>query len=107
MQAEIYDKVHVETNGGKYEGTLMPSQTDRIVLKLKNGYNIGLKKESAIITLLEKKEEKSQGMKMFPLKKKKVKASQHFNSFNRGHHSKQDRLPHGSCYFTIFSRRHP
>ena len=56
MQAGIYDKVHVETNDGKYEGTLMPSQTDRIVLKLKNGYNIGLKKESAIITLLEKKE---------------------------------------------------
>jgi glutamyl-tRNA(Gln) amidotransferase subunit D len=58
MQAEIYDKVHVETNGGKYEGTLMPSQTDRIVLKLKNGYNIGLKKESATITLLTKKEER-------------------------------------------------
>jgi glutamyl-tRNA(Gln) amidotransferase subunit D len=61
MQAEIYDKVHVETNGAKYEGTLMPSQTDRIVLKLKNGYNIGLKKEPSIITLLEKKEEKKPG----------------------------------------------
>ncbi|MCX9084916.1 MAG: Glu-tRNA(Gln) amidotransferase subunit GatD [Candidatus Methanoperedens sp.] len=57
MQPELYDKVHVETRGGKYEGTLMPSQTDRIVLKLKNGYNIGLKKGSAIITLIEKKEE--------------------------------------------------
>ena len=42
MQAEIYDKVRAETNGVKYEGTLMPSQTDRIVLKLKNGYNIGI-----------------------------------------------------------------
>jgi len=61
MQAEIYNKVHVETNGGKYEGTLMPSQTDTIVLKLKNGYNIGLKKQSATITLLEKKEEKKPG----------------------------------------------
>ncbi len=61
MQAEIYDKVHVETNDGKYEGTLMPSQTDRIVLKLKNGYNIGLNKESSIITLLEKREEKKPG----------------------------------------------
>jgi glutamyl-tRNA(Gln) amidotransferase subunit D len=58
MQAEIYDKVQVETNNGKYEGTLMPSHTDGIVLKLKNGYNIGLKKESVIITLLEKKGEK-------------------------------------------------
>jgi glutamyl-tRNA(Gln) amidotransferase subunit D len=48
----------VETNGLKYEGTLMPSQTDRIVLKLKNGYNIGIKKESATLTLLDKKEGK-------------------------------------------------
>lgn len=58
MQAELYDKVRVETRGAVYEGTLMPSQTDRIVLKLKNGYNIGLKHDSASITLLEKKEEK-------------------------------------------------
>ena len=58
MQAEIYDKVSLETNGVKYEGTLMPSQTDRIVLKLKNGYNIGIKKESASLKLLDKKEEK-------------------------------------------------
>src|SRR5659263_38000 len=58
MQPEIYDKVSVETNGVKYEGTLMPSQTDRIVLKLKNGYNIGIKKESACLTLLDKKEGK-------------------------------------------------
>ena len=57
MQAEIYDKVGVETKGVKYEGTLMPSQTDRIVLKLKNGYNIGIEKESASIILLDKKEE--------------------------------------------------
>ncbi|MFZ3168962.1 MAG: Glu-tRNA(Gln) amidotransferase subunit GatD [Candidatus Methanoperedens sp.] len=58
MKAEIYDKVSLETNGVKYEGTLMPSQTDRIVLKLKNGYNIGIKKESASLKLLDKKEEK-------------------------------------------------
>ncbi|MCX9027363.1 MAG: Glu-tRNA(Gln) amidotransferase subunit GatD [Candidatus Methanoperedens sp.] len=58
MRPEIYDKVSVETNGVKYEGTLMPSQTDRIVLKLKNGYNIGIKKESASLTLLDKKEGK-------------------------------------------------
>jgi len=36
----------------------MPSQTDRIVLKLKNGYNIGINKESASLKLLDKKEEK-------------------------------------------------
>lgn len=74
MQGEIYDKVHVETNGGKYEGTLMPSQTDRIVLKLKNGYNIGLNKESATITLLEKKEEKKMPLEnVCPEKKEKSK----------------------------------
>ncbi len=54
MQAEEYDKVRVEIKGIAYEGTLMPSQTDSIVLKLKNGYNIGIKRESATITLLEK-----------------------------------------------------
>ncbi|MDL5501646.1 MAG: Glu-tRNA(Gln) amidotransferase GatDE subunit D, partial [Candidatus Methanoperedens sp.] len=59
MQTEIYDKVSLETNGVKYEGTLMPSQTDRIVLKLKNGYNIGIKKESASLKLLDKKEKMS------------------------------------------------
>lgn len=71
MQAEIYDKVGVETKGVKYEGTLMPSQTDRIVLKLKNGYNIGIEKESAYITLLEKKEETSLHSGTVPPGKKK------------------------------------
>jgi len=58
MQAEVYDKVRVESKGTKYEGTLMPSQTDSIVLKLKNGYNIGIRKDTASITLLEKKQDK-------------------------------------------------
>ncbi len=58
MQAETYDKVRVESKGKKYEGTLMPSQTDSIVLKLKNGYNIGIKWDFASVTLLEKKQEK-------------------------------------------------
>lgn len=58
MHAEIYDKVILETDGVKYEGTLMPSQTDRIVLKLKNGYNIGIEKESASITRIDNKDEK-------------------------------------------------
>jgi glutamyl-tRNA(Gln) amidotransferase subunit D len=52
----------------------MPSQTDRIVLKLKNGYNIGLNKESATITLLEKKDEKKPPQEKFcPEKKGKSK----------------------------------
>lgn len=71
MQAEIYDKVSLETNGVKYEGTLMPSQTDRIVLKLKNGYNIGIKKESASLKLLDKKEEKMSHTEIGRVEKKK------------------------------------
>lgn len=70
MQAKFYDKVHVETNGGQYEGTLMPSQTDRIVLKLKNGYNIGLNKESSIITMLEKREDTKPGTEKICAEKK-------------------------------------
>ncbi len=58
MQAETYDKVRVESKGKKYEGTLMPSQTDSLVIKLKNGYNIGIKRDFASIILLEKKQEK-------------------------------------------------
>jgi glutamyl-tRNA(Gln) amidotransferase subunit D len=55
MQIEAYDQVRVNNNGVEYEGTLMPSQTENIVLKLKNGYNIGIRRKSASITLLEKK----------------------------------------------------
>ncbi len=58
MQPELYDKVRVERKGIIYEGTLMPSQTESIVLKLKNGYNIGISRNLATVTLLEKKEEK-------------------------------------------------
>ena len=58
MQAELYDRVRVESKGAQYEGILMPSQTGKIVLKLKSGYNIGLDPDTASITLLEKMDEK-------------------------------------------------
>ncbi|MFH1323422.1 MAG: Glu-tRNA(Gln) amidotransferase subunit GatD [Methanobacteriota archaeon] len=58
MQAELYDRVRVESKGVQYEGILMPSQTGKIVLKLKSGYNIGLNPDSVSITLLEKTDEK-------------------------------------------------
>ncbi|MCZ7397721.1 MAG: Glu-tRNA(Gln) amidotransferase subunit GatD [Candidatus Methanoperedens sp.] len=70
MQAEEYDKVRVESKGVDFEGTLMPSQTENIVLKLKNGYNIGIKRDTATIDLLEKKEEKKI-QKPVPLTSKK------------------------------------
>jgi glutamyl-tRNA(Gln) amidotransferase subunit D len=73
MQAEEYDKVRVESKGVSYEGVMMPSQTESIVLKLKNGYNIGLERESASITLLEKKEEKKPHSEPVRAAKKKGK----------------------------------
>ncbi len=70
MQAELYDKVRVERKGVIYEGILMPSQTESIVLKLKSGYNIGIRRESATITLQEKKEEKKHPEQVCAEKKK-------------------------------------
>ncbi|MBU3968275.1 MAG: Glu-tRNA(Gln) amidotransferase subunit GatD [Euryarchaeota archaeon] len=62
MQAENGDKVRIATGEMQYEGILMPSQTGKIVLKLKNGYNIGLNPDSASITLLEKMGDKKHQM---------------------------------------------
>jgi glutamyl-tRNA(Gln) amidotransferase subunit D len=58
-KAEVGDKVRLTKGGIHYEGILMPSQTGSIVLKLKNGYNIGLRGiNSDIIIKVEPKEEK-------------------------------------------------
>ena len=74
MKAEDGDKVRVETKGMKYEGILMPSQTGKIVLKMKNGYNIGISPDSASITLLEKMDKKRpQGQVSEPIKIKSDK----------------------------------
>jgi len=71
MQAEDGDKVRVETKTNQYEGILMPSQTGKVVLKLKNGYNIGINPDSASITLLEKMEKKkTDGSEFRPCEKK-------------------------------------
>ncbi|TRZ92296.1 MAG: Glu-tRNA(Gln) amidotransferase GatDE subunit D [Methanosarcinales archaeon] len=74
MKAEDGDKVRVETKGMQYEGILMPSQTGKVVLKMKNGYNIGISPDSASITLLEKMDKKkSKGQVSEPCKKKSDK----------------------------------
>jgi len=52
---DLGDRVRVEKDGIIYEGILMPSITQHIVIKLDNGYNIGLAREGAHVTLLEKK----------------------------------------------------
>ena len=59
---DLGDRVLVERNGISYEGVLMPSRrADHVVIKLKNGYNIGLKARESDIKLIEKgKEIKSQ-----------------------------------------------
>ncbi len=50
------DRVKVSSKGRTYEGVLMPSTTDCIVIKLDNGYNIGIKNPEEIIVLEEKSE---------------------------------------------------
>src|SRR3989344_9440006 len=39
---DIGDKVRIKTKDIFYEGTLTPNETENIVLKLDNGYNIGI-----------------------------------------------------------------
>lgn len=58
MKVEDGDKVRVQTKTMQYEGILMPSQTGKVILKLKNGYNIGINPGSASISLLEKMDKK-------------------------------------------------
>jgi glutamyl-tRNA(Gln) amidotransferase subunit D len=71
MQIEDGDKVRIATGEMQYEGILMPSQTGKVVLKLKNGYNIGIRPDTASITLLEKMDKKKQqGSVSMPCKKK-------------------------------------
>ncbi len=48
------DQVKVVKDGREYVGVLMPSRSDRIVLKLKNGYNVGLSLDGTGIELVER-----------------------------------------------------
>ncbi len=65
-KAQVGDKVRLAKSTDKdviyYEGILMPSQTGSTVLKLKNGYNIGLRgvDPETIIRLKPKEEKKIQ-----------------------------------------------
>lgn len=70
-KAEVGDKIRVAKGVIQYEGILMPSQTACTVLKLKNGYNIGLKvNPETIITLEPKEKKKHQEPNSHPCKKK-------------------------------------
>lgn len=59
----IGDRIKVQRGNITYKGTLMPSRDDSIVLKLDNGYNIGIKKDAkTFVELIEK------GKKIVPQK---------------------------------------
>ena len=52
---DLGDRVCIERNGRSYEGVLMPSRRkDHVVIKLDNGYNIGLYLPKSKLTLVEK-----------------------------------------------------
>ncbi|WP_424357806.1 Glu-tRNA(Gln) amidotransferase subunit GatD [Methanocella sp. MCL-LM] len=48
------DRVKVQKDGRSYEGILMPSRSGNIVLKMSNGYNVGLAPEGSAIEFIEK-----------------------------------------------------
>ena len=61
--AEVHDRVRIETRDMVYEGLILPkhnfSEEDIIILKLDNGYNIGVSTEDAKMTLISKAEKKN------------------------------------------------
>ena len=58
--ANVHDRVRIETRDMIYEGLILPkhnfSEEDIIILKLDNGYNIGVSTEDAKMTLISKAE---------------------------------------------------
>ncbi|ABE51961.1 Glu-tRNA(Gln) amidotransferase subunit GatD [Methanococcoides burtonii] len=75
MDFELGDRIRIEKDGNTYEGIVMPSNTDHIVVKMVSGYNAGVDPEGASITLLEKagpknapkaKPDKAKGQKKLP-----------------------------------------
>ncbi|MHC1631198.1 MAG: Glu-tRNA(Gln) amidotransferase subunit GatD [Methanotrichaceae archaeon] len=48
------DRISVLRNNVRHEGVLMPTVTGHIVIKLDNGYNIGIRKESSTVDLVKK-----------------------------------------------------
>jgi glutamyl-tRNA(Gln) amidotransferase subunit D len=55
---ELGDRISVERDGMAYEGVLMPSRRkDHVVIKLNNGYNIGLCAAKSRLQLVEKGQE--------------------------------------------------
>lgn len=58
MIMDLGDRISIERDGTSYEGVLMPSRREGyVVIKLDNGYNIGLHAERSRISLLHKRPE--------------------------------------------------
>ena len=57
MDFEQGDRVRIDKDGRVYEGIVMPSITDHIVLKMDSGYNAGFSPEDAKVTVIEKKQD--------------------------------------------------
>ncbi len=51
------DLVRVVREGREYRGIVMPSRSDKIVLKLRNGYNVGLSLDHTTVELLERSQQ--------------------------------------------------
>ena len=60
--AEVHDRVRIETGDLTYEGLILPkhnfSQDNILILKLDNGYNIGISTDNAKMSLISKAEKK-------------------------------------------------
>ncbi len=57
MDFEQGDRVQIDKDGRVYEGIVMPSITNHIVLKMDSGYNADFSPEDAKITVIEKKQD--------------------------------------------------
>ena len=55
---KVHDRIRISTDAKNYEGVLLPrhnfSGEDIVVLKLDNGYNIGVSVEGAELSILSK-----------------------------------------------------
>ena len=61
MHTNPGDQIEVLTKDDHFKGILMPSKDDTLVLKLKSGYNIGIKREKIRqIKLIQEKQEKKE-----------------------------------------------
>ena len=65
--AKVHDRVKIEAKDLTYEGLILPknnfSKDDIIVIKLDNGYNLGVSVEDAKLTILSKAEKKQTSIK--------------------------------------------